>query len=281
MRHHSFRFRVQLYDVNAFGELSSTGLLRFLQQAASEASAQLGFDTDWYAARCTAWLIRRTVVDLHGPAPYRDELEVRTWVSDIRRVRSQREYEAYRLSDGALVARGHTDWVYVDLKRNLPIRPPAELLSALMPEGVDPGKRIPRRAPAPPAGAFATQRRVEFPALDSVPHVNNARYAAFLEQDLLDALAAYGWEINPHARDGHLRPAHLDFEYYEPAFYRDCLEGRLWVSERTTEGFACEYALHRNGRPLLHAGSRWQWTGPEFPDELGKAIAPLAVTCPP
>jgi len=154
MPEHTFRFRVQLYDVNAFAELSPTGMLRFLQQAASEASAALGFDVDWYADQKTAWLIRRTVVDLPEPAPYRDEVAIRTWVADIRRVRSQREYEARRVSDNALVARGHTDWVYVDLERGTPCRPPRELQEALMPGGIEPGRRELAKPPEPPEHAW-------------------------------------------------------------------------------------------------------------------------------
>jgi acyl-CoA thioesterase FadM len=118
---------------------------------------------------------------------------------------------------------------------------------------------------------------VEFPALDSVLHVNNARYAAFLEQDLLDALAAHGWDVDPTGRDGHLRPARLDLEYYEPAFYRDRIDGYLWVTATGKSDFTCEYALHRGAQRLLHAGSRWQWTGPELPAELRRALARLAV----
>jgi acyl-CoA thioester hydrolase len=275
MRKHEFRFRVQLYDVNAFGELSPTGMLRFLQQAASEASAELGFDVDWYAERGTAWLIRRTVVDLPAPAPYRDEVEVRTWVSDIHRVRSQREYEAHRTSDGALVARGRTDWVYVDMKRNAPARPPAELQVALMPDGVQPGNRAPRMSPNPPRDAFRTERRVEFPALDSVPHVNNARYAAYLEQDLWDALHAHGWDVDPLAQQGHLRPARFDIEYLAPAFYRDRIGSQVWVTEISPRDFSCAYVIERNGQRLLHAHSRWQWTEGQMPVSLHAALAPL------
>jgi acyl-CoA thioester hydrolase len=275
MRKHAFRFRVQLYDVNAFAELSPTGILRFLQQAASEASAALGFDVDWYAKRRTAWLIRRTVVDLHAPASYRDEVEVRTWVSDIHRVRSLREYEMHRISDGMLVARGQTDWVYVDMTRLTPTRPPADLQTALMPDGIEPGNRTPRVSPNPPREAFNTERRVEFPALDSVPHVNNARYAAYLEQDLWDALAAHGWDIDPLARQSHLRPTHLDIEYLAPAFYRDCITTRVWVTKSNPRDFACAHVMARNGQPLLHAHSRWQWTEGELPASLRRAAFEL------
>jgi acyl-CoA thioester hydrolase len=276
MRQHEFSFRVQLYDVNAFGELSSTGLLRFLQQAASEASAALGYDADWYAEQGTAWLIRRTVVDIDQPAPYREEVTVRTWVSDIRRVRSQREYEVRLSGNGTLIARGHTDWVYVDLNRDKPIQPPVELQALLMPDGIRRGRRSAPRAGEPPEGAFHTQRQVEFNALDSVAHVNNARYAAYLEQDLLDALASHGWEIDPMSRGGRLRPRRYAIEYFDSARYRDRLEGRIWVTEARPRDFACHYWLHRDGQRLLHATTHWEWTEKEMPADLRRALSELA-----
>lgn len=276
MDRQKFRFRVQLYDVNAFAELSSTALLRFLQQAATEASAELGFDAEWYRRQNTVWLIRRTTVNLHAPVPYRDVVEVRTWVSDIHRVRSQREYEVYRVSDGALAARASTDWVYVDQMRSAPVRPPTELQAALMPNGVVSGRRSPCRVSTPPSRAFFTERRVEFPALDSVPHVNNARYAAYLEQDLLDALAAHGWDTDPLAATGHLRPQHLDFEYYAPAFYRDRLSACVWVTDLDPDGFACEHYLLRAGQRLFHARNRWVWSNGEMPPPLREALDRLA-----
>ena len=47
------------------------------------------------------------------------------------------------------------------------------------------------------AGAVEVRAWIELADLDSVAHVNNARYAAFLEQDLYDALAHNGWSLDP------------------------------------------------------------------------------------
>src|SRR4029453_15199163 len=126
-------------------ELRPNGLLRFLQQAASDASAAVGFDVEWYERAGALWVIRRTIVDFLAPILYRDDLEVRTWVADIRRVRSQREYEVRRGRDATVVARGSTDWVYIDLARGTPVQPPEEMGKRLMPAvGGQPG-------PPPPA----------------------------------------------------------------------------------------------------------------------------------
>src|SRR5512139_2911569 len=133
---HESSFPVRIFDVDAFGDLRMAVLLRFLWQTASDASAAVGYDLEWYERAGTLWIIRRTRLEWLAPVRYRDELTIRTWVSDIRRVRSQREYVVARAADGATVVRAATDWVYVDLARGALVQPPAELQRALMPEGV-------------------------------------------------------------------------------------------------------------------------------------------------
>jgi acyl-CoA thioester hydrolase len=261
MHRHVSRYRVQLYDVNAFGELHTAGFLRFMQQTASDASAAVGFGVDWYAERGTIWLIRRTLLECVAPVMYRDELAVHTWVSDIRRVRSQREYELRRIGDDQLIARGWSDWVYIDTVRGKPVRAPEEMQRGLMPDGVTARPRPPGKPSEPPARSFCRARRVEFNAIDSVAHVNNAFYANYLEQDLWDGLAAHGWQLDPLAPGDRPRLRQLDIEYFEAALYGDELRGLVWIADVRRDGFRAEHELQRDGRRLLHACSEWAWAG--------------------
>ncbi|HUI26740.1 MAG TPA: thioesterase family protein, partial [Candidatus Kryptonia bacterium] len=239
------------------------------------ASAAAGFDVDWYTRQGTIWLIRRTVLECLTPVVCRDEIAVHTWVSDIRRVRSQREYELRRAGDEQLVARGWTDWVYVDTLRGKPVRAPDELQRGLMPEGVSAQPRPAGKPSDPPANAFRTTRRIEFSAIDSVAHVNNAHYANYLEQDLWDALAAHGWPIDPLAREQRLRLRQLDIEYFEAALYRNEVTGAVWVTDVGADGFRCESELQRDGRRLVRACGEWRWSAGELPLPLRAATAAL------
>ena len=62
------------------------------------------------------------------PAFEGDELEVRTWIADMKRVRAQRKYDFTRKSDGKVIANGETHWVYVDLTTGRPIPIPDEMV---------------------------------------------------------------------------------------------------------------------------------------------------------
>jgi acyl-CoA thioester hydrolase len=272
---HASTFRVHIFDLDAYGELRTNGMLRFMQQTASDASAAAGFDVEWYERAGTLWVIRRTIADFLAPALYRDELEVRTWVSDIRRVRSQRQYEVWRPADATLIARGATDWVYIDLARGSPVRPPDEMVQRLMPDvGAQP--RPPRTAAAPPAHAVTVARRIELADLDSVAHVNNAHYTVYIEQALCDALAVRGWHVDPSWRAARLRPLRHDLEYFAEAQYDDRLDAAVWVSALEGNAFGSECTLSRNGSRVLHASSRWQWSAAVLPAELCAALTALA-----
>lgn len=271
----SVTHRVHVYEVDAYGELSTAGTIRFLQQTASDASAAIGFPLEWYDRMGTVWLIRRTTCERLAPAVYDDRLIVRTWVTDMRRVRSERAYEVTRARDGAVVARATTDWVYVDLARGLPTRVPRELQAALMPDGITMQTRRPDPWPLPPAHAHRSGRRVELAHLDAVAHVNNAKYADYLEQDVYDALAAHGCAIDPTARSGRLRLRTLDLEYLSPALYENRIDAHVWVTGVDGERFDCAHRLRDGARDIVCARTGWEWSGSALPERARRAARAL------
>jgi len=270
---HAATFPVRIFDVDCFGELRSNVLLRWLWQAASEASGAVGYDLAWYGRQGTMWIIRRTRGEWLAPAHHGDLVTVRTWVSDVRRVRSQREYEV--TSGAALLARLATDWVYVDLARGALVQPPQALQQALMPDGLASRPRVPSLAGAAPAAAVHLTRRVELADLDTLAHVNNAQYAVYVEQMAWDALAARGWQLDPRAADGRPRLVAHDLEYFASAQYGDELTGAVWVAALASDGFTTECQLTRAGQRALQARSAWRWTGAALPAALSAALQAL------
>jgi acyl-CoA thioester hydrolase len=74
------------------------------------------------------WLVREHHIEYLLPAYAGEQIEAQTWVANIRRVRSLRRYRFVRKSDGQLLVRGETDWVFVDTKSGRPIRIPEEVI---------------------------------------------------------------------------------------------------------------------------------------------------------
>jgi acyl-CoA thioester hydrolase len=268
-------YRVHVFDVDAYGDLRIVRLLHYLQQTASDASAAVGFDSAWYARAGTVWLIHRTTIECCGTAQFDDRVAVRTWVTDFRRVRSQRAYEMRRAADGTLIARGVTDWVYTDIARGTPLQPPADLQSAFMPDGVSAQERPRRLTAVPPPTAFRTQRRVVFADLDSVGHVNNARYAAYIEQDVHDALALHQWAPPPLPGQDRLVLQSLDLEYVAQAAPGDHIDGAVWRAGDGEPDIALAHVLTGPRGATLRARSAWRWSGAQRPAALLDAMRAL------
>ena len=73
------------------------------------------------------WVIREHRIEYFLPAYAGEEIEIRTWVENIQRVRSLRKYEFVRRADGKTLVKGETDWVFVDVKSGRPLAIPQEV----------------------------------------------------------------------------------------------------------------------------------------------------------
>jgi acyl-CoA thioester hydrolase len=75
------------------------------------------------------WVIREHRIEYLLPAFAGEEIEIKTWVENVRRVRSLRKYEFIRKSDEKVLVKGETDWVFVDAKTGAPRAVPKEVIN--------------------------------------------------------------------------------------------------------------------------------------------------------
>src|SRR5262249_9727974 len=146
---------------------------QYLQEAAIEASTALGLGPDWYRAQGTLWVVRRLAVRYLVPLGYGDEVDVVTWISGMRGVRSTREYDLTRAADGALVARARAEGVYVEAATGQPPRCPDGWADAFprAGKGEDLGVRPGGLLPTEGAHRYASRRRVQLHEVDAARHV--------------------------------------------------------------------------------------------------------------
>jgi YbgC/YbaW family acyl-CoA thioester hydrolase len=238
--------------------------LRYMQEAAFEASAAAGFWDDRYQAMRRIWLIHETAVDYVMPLRYGDQVRIRTWVADFRRVRSRRAYELRRVADGALAAQASTDWVFLDRDTGRPAVIPDEVIAAFLTD--DPLATAQERtrfptAPPPPSGVVTLRRPVQWRDLDSVGHVNNAAYGDFVEDGARQAASQCGWPASRMAAEGFdLATQRLRIEYRQQARPSDEMVIATWVSELTPDGALRHTTVTRaaDGELLAQAVARWR-----------------------
>jgi len=101
------------------GHANNVAYVQWMQDIAVEHYAALG-GLEAQGNEAT-WVVREHRVEYFLPGFAGQEIEVRTWVENIRRVRSMRKYEFVRKSDGRVLVRGETDWVFVDVKSGRPL----------------------------------------------------------------------------------------------------------------------------------------------------------------
>jgi acyl-CoA thioester hydrolase len=83
------------------------------------------------------WFARSHAIEYLRPAFLDDRITVLTWVSNLLRVRSLRKYKFVREADGAVLAKGETDWVFVDAVSGKPRAIPEVVRSTLTPVPAD------------------------------------------------------------------------------------------------------------------------------------------------
>jgi acyl-CoA thioester hydrolase len=253
---HTRVFRVRNYECDGYGHVSNANYLRYMQEAATDASAAAGYDIERYNAMGQYWLIRDTDIQYLAPLTYGDSVEVKTWVLDFRKVRSRRAYEMRNVATGEMVAKAVTDWAYIDAATGRPAAIPTEMTDAFFaggaPTDVPARERFPA-PPPPPPGVHIIRRRVEWRDIDPQQHVNNANYVNYMDDAAFEISRVGGWPAERMIAEGFavLVRGHR-IEYLQPAVMNDELEVATWASHMRRASGRRHYTIRRaSDRELL------------------------------
>jgi acyl-CoA thioester hydrolase len=102
------------------GHVNNVAYLQWMQEIAVEHYLAVGGPGKPFGI----WFVREHRIEYLLPAFAGEDVEVRTWVENIRHVRSLRKYEFVRKQDGKILVKGETDWVFVDAKTGKPVAIP-------------------------------------------------------------------------------------------------------------------------------------------------------------
>jgi acyl-CoA thioester hydrolase len=105
-------------SIDENGHVNNVAYVQWMQDIAVEHYAAIGGIPA--QGPDATWVVREHRIEYLLPAFAGEEIEIKTWVENIRRVRSLRKYEFVRKSDRRLLVRGETDWVFVDVHTGVP-----------------------------------------------------------------------------------------------------------------------------------------------------------------
>ena len=267
-------FRARFNECDAYGHVNHAIYLTYMQEAAFDASAAVGYDFPAHEAMGRLWLVRESEITFLTPLQYNDTFIVKTWVIDIRRVRSRRMYEFRLATTNEPLATAYTDWVFLDSQSLRPATIPTEMALAYLPEGPAAG-RVERQpfpaAPEQPPGLFKTRRRVNWRDVDGARHVNNTVYLHYLEDCATELVRTLGWPVARMTESGFgIVARSFRIEYRQPALMDEELEIATWVSNVKRATAVRHYTISRAADQQLLARARALWVWVDL--ETGRPI---------
>ena len=224
--------QVRSYEVLRNGCVSPAMILRYLEHVATEASAHVGFDHEWYETHNSAWVVREMNLLLARLPGLNDELVLATWLSDYRRVQAYREYAIWHARTGQRVARARARWAYIDRHRGVPMRAHDEMISRfhLLGTAMRPRRASAQSVPAAPSARRVTEMIAREYEADTQQHVNNCAYVDWLYDELVAALGSA-----PELSGGRLaRPRRYTIEYSRPTVPGDVVRVETHVTRAGT-----------------------------------------------
>ena len=108
-----YEFTVPESAVDQNGHVNNVVYVQWMQDVAVLHSDSVGGTNAMHTAGGT-WVVHSHKIEYLKPAFVDEEVLALTWVVNFRRVRSVRRYKFFRKSDNTLLAKGETEWVFVD-----------------------------------------------------------------------------------------------------------------------------------------------------------------------
>lgn len=121
-------YTVPFRDIDPMQHVNNAVYLNYVTECGMQAAAAHGWSWERMRTAQFAIYLRSSRVQYLQPALLGDDLEIDTWVSDVRRATARRHYTIRRTADQALLARAHTYSVWVDPHSGAPVRIPEQFL---------------------------------------------------------------------------------------------------------------------------------------------------------
>ena len=128
-----FLHRINDDEIDGYGHVNNKAYVGWMQEAAIAHSTAVGWDPSRYRSNGIGWLARSHTITYLQPAFVAEDVEVQTWVVDMKKVTSLRRYEIVRRTDAVTLATAETQWVFVNLQSFKPLRIPTGIRESFSP----------------------------------------------------------------------------------------------------------------------------------------------------
>ena len=175
----SFESRVRFSEIDQHENMTLHSMVNYFQDCATFHSEEVGFGFHRNQAAGQAWIIAAMQIRVDRWPRFNELIRVSTWATRFRGMIGLRS-NSIETADGELLVAANAQWVYMDMKKQVPIRVPAEQTEAY---GIEPERAFPeetiggRKIQVPAEGGTAHDPFVILEHhLDINGHVNNGQF---------------------------------------------------------------------------------------------------------
>ena len=237
------RFKTRTWDVDSTNKLTIAAAYNYCQEVAGNHAQALGVGADYMMANGIVWILSRMSAVLHRRPAHGDTISVRTWPRGTEKLFAIRDYEL-RDEAGAVVGSARSAWLIVDAATFRPRRPEALAEGLPTNEGLDALADGAKSISGSEGLEKIMDRSVAYSDLDYNGHMNNARYAQWV-QDAVDP--------EPLSKAVTIR---LDINYLaelKPGICAGLFGRRLESSDTRNYCFALEGRPREDGPPAFRS----------------------------
>jgi acyl-CoA thioester hydrolase len=117
---YEYRVKITKNEIDFNNHLNNFYYVKWMQDSGMAHSKANGVTLETYKKIGATWFAKSHFIEYKSPAFLGDEITIKTWISEIRKIKSTRKYEFYRTKDNKLLATAETLWVFIDLKSGRP-----------------------------------------------------------------------------------------------------------------------------------------------------------------
>ena len=125
--------RVEWRDVDFLQHLNNAAYVAYIEECSIQVGTYFGWPIQRTLGQGLAWVTREHHVRYLQPAVLEDELEIMTWMCDVKRASGRRFFHIKRQEDEVLLAEVATLWTCVNVASGRPVRIPQNLIADFAP----------------------------------------------------------------------------------------------------------------------------------------------------
>jgi medium-chain acyl-[acyl-carrier-protein] hydrolase len=115
------QFELRYFEMNKFGEASSSSILTLLEETAADHCYSINHSLYDLEKQNIGWVLLSGVMEMLRYPKYKEKITIRTWLSNYSTVKGIRENIIYN-ELGKIIGKAKGLWVFFDIQRRRPIQ---------------------------------------------------------------------------------------------------------------------------------------------------------------